>query len=173
MWWEEPISDGLVLRSKIDGDVIESKSRYQNIKIVKTVPFGRQLILDGYLQSSEFDEHIYHESLVHPAMLLHRHPKIVLIAGGGELATVREVLKYKSVERVIMVDIDKKVVLMCREHLKFADNELYNDPRFELVIGDAREFIEGYKGEKFDIAIMDVVDSLAEGPAQSLYHRAV
>jgi len=170
-WWEEPVCANLNLKAKMVGEPIEFKSKFQQVKILETVPFGRQLILDGYSQSSFRDEFVYHESLVHPAMWLHPNPKTVFIGGGGEMATAREVLKHKSVKKLIMVDIDGEVVDLCRKELKEWDIAWVDeDPRFELVVDDAKKYIEEYKGDKFDVVIMDIADPIAAGPGIALYY---
>ena len=99
------------------------------------------MLLDGKLQSAEADERVYHECLVHPAMLHHPNPRKVFICGGGEGSTAREVLKHKSVEKVVMVDIDKVVCDFCEKHLE--DNAAtFKDPRLELIIDDAKAQLE-------------------------------
>jgi len=170
-WWEEPICANLNLKAKMVGDFVEFKSKFQDVKILDTLAFGRQLILDGYSQSSQKDEHVYHESLVHPAMFLHPNPKTVFIGGGGEMATAREVLKHKSVEKLIMVDIDGEVVDICKKQLKEWDiGWLDDDKRLELVIDDAKKYLEQYKG-KFDVVIMDIADPIMAGPGIALYYQ--
>jgi spermidine synthase len=170
-WWEEPICANLNLRAKMQGDYKEFKSKFQDVKILDTLAFGRQLILDGYSQSSRSDEHVYHESLVHPAMFLHPNPKTVFIGGGGEMATAREVLKHKSVEKLVMVDIDGEVVDLCKKMLTEWDIAWVDeDPRFELVIDDAKKYLEEYKG-KFDVVIMDIADPIQAGPGIALYYQ--
>jgi len=171
-WWEEPVCANLNLKAKMVGPpIFESKSKFQDVKLIETHSFGKQLILDGYSQSSQRDEHVYHESLVHPAMFLHPNPKTVFIGGGGEMATAREVLKHKSVTKLVMVDIDGEVVEMCRKELKEWDiGWVDNDPRFELVVDDAKKYIEEYKG-KFDVVIMDIADPIMAGPGIALYFK--
>ena len=90
----------------LDEVLYDGRTDYQSVKIVRTSSFGLCLVLDGKIQSSEADEFIYHETLVHPAMLTHPDPKNVFIAGGGEGATLRDVLRHKSVQKAVMVDID-------------------------------------------------------------------
>ena len=97
--------------------IYSGKSAFQDVMIADTFNFGRALFLDGSIQSSEDDESLYHEMLVQPAMLRHLNPRDVLIVGGGEGATLREVLVHRSVNSVTMVDIDREVVELCREHL--------------------------------------------------------
>lgn len=150
--------------------IVNTATEYQKILIADTNNYGRILVLDGAIQSAEDDEELYHEVLVQPAMLAHKAPKKVLIVGGGEGATLREVLKHKSVEKVVMVDIDRSAVELCIEHLDDWHRDSFFDARVELVFEDGREYLEKEDG-KFDIAIIDVVDMLDNGPAQRLYTK--
>ncbi|MCX8196599.1 MAG: polyamine aminopropyltransferase [Acidilobaceae archaeon] len=146
----------------------QGRSKYQEIWLVETYEFGKLLLLDGKSQSSEHDEFVYHEALVHPAMLLHPRPQRVLILGGGEGATLREVLKHRSVEEVVMVDIDEDVVKVSRELWGELSAGAFEDPRVRLIIGDALDYIFGSPG-KFDVIIADLSDPLEAGPAYKLY----
>jgi len=126
------------------------------------------LVLDGKIQSSEADEFIYHEALVQPAMLTHPHPEVVFIAGGGEGATLREVLSHKTVKRAVMVDIDEEVVALCQKFLPNYSRGSFKDKRTELLHTDAREYLARSR-ELFDIIIIDLPDPIEEGPAYLLY----
>lgn len=95
----------------------QGRTRWQNVLIADTYNYDRVLMLDGAIQSAESDESLYHELLVQPAMLAHDEPRDVLIIGGGEGATLREVLSHASVRRAVMVDLDRELVELCREHL--------------------------------------------------------
>jgi spermidine synthase len=133
------------------------------------------LVTDGKMQSAQFDEFAYHESLVHPALLKVASsgtpPKTVFIGGGGELATAREVLRHSSVERVVMVDIDAKVVEVCKEHLpEWGGESVLSNPRFELVVGDAYKYLIE-TSEKFDAIILDISDPIEAGPGIMLYTK--
>jgi spermidine synthase len=129
-------------------------------------------VTDGYTQSSLFDEFAYHESLVHPALLRAatvQAPKRVFIGGGGELATAREVLKHLSVEKCVMVDLDQKVVQLCQKYLpEWGGDAVANNPRLELIFGDAYKYLMETK-EKFDVIIMDISDPVEAGPGIALY----
>lgn len=150
--------------------VHSAQTAFQNVLIADLVNFGRALFLDGVLQSSAYDEALYHESLVHPAMLAHDRPCDVLIIGGGEGATLREVLRHPSVRRVTMVDIDPEAVAACQRHLYAWHQGGFHDPRLRLVHTDGRDFVEQDDGF-YDLAIIDVVDMLDNGPAQRIYTR--
>jgi len=121
------------------------------------------------IQSTQCDEFVYHECLVHPAMLMHPNPKNVFIGGGGEGSTAREVLRHKSVEKCVMVDIDGDVVKFCRDHLP-ENTEAFNDPRLELIIDDAKIRME-QTPIMFDVIIMDLDDPLEGGPCYWLYTK--
>ena len=144
------------------------ETAYQKVEGLESRIFGRSLVLDGKTQSTERDEHIYHETLVHPAMLLHPGPRSVFIAGGGEGATLREVLAHKSVEQVTMLDLDQEVVELCRRYLPQHHQGSFDDPRVTLAHQDARKYLEGSAGT-FDVMIMDLVDPLEAGTAYLLY----
>ncbi|QKC85333.1 fused MFS/spermidine synthase [Mesorhizobium sp. NZP2077] len=147
-----------------------SRSPFQDIVIADTYNFGRALFLDGAIQSSAEDEALYHEMLTQPALLMHQSPRDVLIVGGGEGATLREVLAHRSVHRAVMIDLDRDVVEICREMLPTWHCGAFADPRAELLYMDGRAFLESSE-DFFDVIIVDVVDMLEDGPAQRLYTR--
>ena len=144
------------------------QTAYQHVDVLESRVFGRSLVLDGKTQSTERDEHLYHEALVHPAMLMHSNPRTVFIGGGGEGGTLREVLAHRSVERVVMLDLDQEVVELCRRFLPQHHQGSFDDPRVELLFQDARQYLEESR-ESFDVLIMDLVDPLEGGTAYRLY----
>jgi len=149
------------------------RSEFQEIVIAECEDFGKALILDGYVQSTVRDEFIYHESLVHPAMMLHPNPRRVLIIGGGEGATLREVLKHDTVEEAIMVDIDKEVVELSKEFLPEMHQGSFFDRRARVIIDDGKKFVERelVSGSKFDVVIMDLTDPYSSKIAKELYSK--
>ena len=167
-WFSDYISSDLTMLHSIKERIYSGRSKFQSIDIVNTGSFGICLILDGKIQSSEADEFIYHEALVHPAMITHPQPERVFIAGGGEGATLREVLAHKTVKRAVMVDIDEEVVSLCRRFLPSWHQNAFDDPREELHFIDARKYLEE-SSDKFDVIIIDLVDPLEQGPARLLY----
>ncbi|MBI5379810.1 MAG: polyamine aminopropyltransferase [Nitrospirae bacterium] len=146
------------------------QTRFQQMEIMDTGCYGRCLVLDGKIQSSTADEFIYHEALVHPALLAHPHPRRVFIVGGGEGATLREVLRHPSVERAVMVDIDQEVVEACRTYLPEMHQGAFDDPRVELRYLDARRYLEE-TSETFDLIVIDISEPIEEGPAYLLFTR--
>lgn len=148
--------------------LVKTRTRFQDAILADSHSFGRCLILDGEMQSAQLDEFIYHECLVQPAMILHARPKDVLILGGGEGATVREILRHRGVERVTMVDIDGEVVDFCKQYLKEWHQGTLVHPKTRLIIGDAREFVLQTQ-EQFDVIISDLPTPIEGGPAYQLY----
>ncbi|MBT9163322.1 MAG: Polyamine aminopropyltransferase [Chloroflexi bacterium] len=167
-WYMEFTTPDTILQFAVKDVLYVGRSKYQRVEVVETVSFGKCLILDGKIQSCEKDEFIYHEALVHPAMILHPHPETVFIAGGGEGATLREVLAHKTVKKVVMVDIDAEVIDICRRFLPAHHQGSFDDPRVELLHQDAREYLAETR-EQFDVIIIDLPDPIEGGPAYLLY----
>ena len=146
------------------------RSKYQEIVVAELCNVGKALVLDGKIQSSAYDEWIYHESLVHPVMLAHPNPKRVAVIGGGEGATIREVLKH-DVEEVVMVDLDEEVIKVAKEYLPEWHQGAFEDPRTKLVIQDGRKFLEEAEPNSFDVIVLDLVDPTEGAPAAKLYTK--
>ena len=116
-WFHDGLTPNLGMVHRVETYLYSGHSAYQAIEVIKTRSFGTCLVLDGKIQSSEADEFVYHEALVQPVMVTHPFPRSVLVAGGGEGATLREVLRHLSVEKATMVDLDDEVVKVCRQYL--------------------------------------------------------
>jgi len=169
-WFRDSINPNFVQLHRVREITYSGKTKFQSLEVIQTSHFGTCLVLDGKMQSSELDEFIYHEALVHPAMITHPNPRKVFIAGGGEGATLREVLAHNTVERVVMVDIDQEAVDICRRFLPSFHQGSFEDSRVELLHLDAREYLNN-SDERFDIIVMDITDPLEGGPAYLLYSQ--
>lgn len=169
-WFHDHLTPNLTALHSIRETLYTGRTRFQSVEVINTDSFGVCLVLDGKIQSSEADEFIYHEALVHPVMLTHPRPERVFIAGGGEGATLREVLAHNTVKRAIMVDIDEEVVDTCRRFLPNWSQKAFDDPRAELHFADARRYLE-QTSDRFDVIIIDLVDPLEKGPARLLYTK--
>ncbi|MBI4246163.1 MAG: polyamine aminopropyltransferase [Candidatus Rokubacteria bacterium] len=151
--------------------LVQARTKFQQVEIMETASYGKVLVLDGRIQSSQADEFIYHEALVHPGLLAaDRPPESALVIGGGEGATLREMLRYPSLKRAVMVDIDEEVVQLCRRHLPEMHQGAFDDPRTEVRHEDARAYLER-TNDRFDMITSDLVEPLEEGPACLLYSR--
>ena len=167
-WHFELVTTDMMAVYRIKDIVHTGTTQYQTVDILDTHSFGLSLVLDGKTQSTELDEHIYHESLVHPALLFSPSVESVFIGGGGEGATLREVLRYDSVKRVVMLDLDQGVVELCRTHLPGHHQGGFDDGRLELRHEDARQYLSTCP-ESFDAMILDLVDPIEGGPSYLLY----
>jgi spermidine synthase len=167
-WLIDELSDDLLQIHGVQRVLHDKTTRYQHAQIAETHTFGICLVLDGKIQSGEKDEFIYHESLVHPAMLAHPNPEQVFIAGGGEGATLRDVLLHGTVRKAVMVDIDEEVVRLCRKYLPSFHRGAFYDKRAEVRYEDARKYIAETR-ERFDVAVIDLADPVEAGPARLLY----
>jgi thermospermine synthase len=169
-WYHEDLGHGEMHSMTFGAVLYSATTPFQKVEVLDTEPFGHVLMLDGVLNSAEKDEYIYHESLVQPAMLAHPHPRTVFIGGGGEGATLREVLRHPSVEKAVMVDIDGDLVEVFRRDLPQYPQGAFDDPRTELIFDDAKKQLEEYDG-LFDVIVLDLADPVEAGPAFPLWTR--
>lgn len=173
-WVSEYISPWDVYQHGITRIHFWKRTAYQEASIVETGLYGKALVLDGKWQSCTGDEFLYHEPLVHPACVRHGSPRTALVLGGGEGATVRELLRWTTIQRVTMVDIDAEVVDACREHLPEMHQGAFDDPRTDLVIGDALDYIAEPAHTPpggWDVIISDLSDPILDGPSYNLFTR--
>lgn len=174
MWVSEYLTPWDMYVHGITRVLAASRTQFQDMQVVESGAYGKALVLDGLWQSCTGDEFLYHEPLVHPACVIHGAPKSALVLGGGEGATIRELLRWNTLERAVMVDIDGEVVEACREHLPEMHRGAFDDPRTDLVIGDALEYIDrtaAEGGEKFDLIISDLSDPIEDGPSAALFTK--
>ncbi len=169
-WFCDRVSRNLIQLHSLEDVLYSQRTKFQSIEIIRTGCFGKCLVLDGKIQSSEVDEFIYHEALVQPAMLAHPCPETVFVAGGGEGATIREALSHKTVKKVVMIDIDEEVIAACKKFLPEFSRGAFEDKRTELHHVDARDYLAKYR-DTFDIIIIDLPDPIEEGPAYLLFTR--
>ncbi|MEN3185519.1 MAG: polyamine aminopropyltransferase [Atribacterota bacterium] len=164
LWYVQNYLKDFEVGLRVRETIFVGKSRFQEIAVVDTYLYGKVLLLDGIVQLSEKDEFMYHEMLVHPAMVTHPEPKRVFIIGGGDGGAAREVLKH-PVEEVVMVDIDEEVIEVCRKF--FPNLAPWNDPRLKVIVDDATRYIT--TASQFDVIIMDSTDPFPRGVAEPLF----
>ena len=168
-WFIEKHTDHILFLYRIKNHIYHGETPYQKVSLVELEAMGKTLFLDNKIQSAEIDEAVYHEALVHPAMVSHPNPKKVLIMGGGEGATLREVLRY-PVERAVMVDIDEQLVKLCEAYMPEWHRGAFYDDRAKLVFTDARKYVEE-TDEKFDVIISDLTEPIEGGPSVMLFTK--
>ncbi|MFQ6070567.1 MAG: polyamine aminopropyltransferase [Candidatus Aminicenantales bacterium] len=166
----EPFTDDFSRHFKVEKIYYQGKTEFQRVQIFGCKVFGRVLFLDGKIQSAEIDEFVFHEALVHPALISHPSPTKVLVIGGGEGATIREVLRHDGVEKAVMVDIDRKLVELCQEYLPPWSAGSFSNSKTRLLFGDAKEYLAGVN-EEFDVIVSDLTEPVREGPSVYLFTR--
>lgn len=166
LWLTEVEHDSLEIDYEIREILYSQQSPFQHIMVLDSVPFGKMLVLDGIVQTTELDGHIYNEMISHVPLSLHPNAKKVLIIGGGDCGVAREVVKYPGVERVDMVEIDELVVKACLEHLPEVSGRL-SDPRVHFRFEDGIAFAKNHRDYQYDVIIVDSSDPV--GPAVKLF----
>lgn len=167
-YFVERFTENLTRSIKVEEVFYEGRTKYQYVQIFNNELLGKALFLDKKIQSAEIDEFVYHESLVQPVLLTHPLPRQVLIIGGGEGATLREVLRHDCVRQATMIDIDKKLVNLCQEYLPEWSAGAFSDPRTNLKFGDALKYVCNCK-KKFDVVISDLTEPVERGPSVYLF----
>jgi spermidine synthase len=171
-WYVEEFADGEQHHHAIEETYYAGRTAFQQVAVLRTAAFGKMLVLDGDTQSSQADERIYHESLVHPALAAVDDRREILILGGGEGATLREALRRADVARCTMVDIDGEVVELSRRFLPEWSDGAFEDPRARLIVGDALAFLAKETGT-YGVIISDLTEPLEDSPSNPLFCEAV
>ncbi|HTW86163.1 MAG TPA: hypothetical protein VMD91_18975 [Candidatus Sulfotelmatobacter sp.] len=171
-WYTEQFAPSEIHAHAIDEAYYAGRTPFQSVAVLRTPVFGKLLVLDGDTQSSQADERIYHETLVHPALAAIDDRAEVLILGGGEGATLREVLRDRSVRRCTMVDIDGEVVALSKRYLPEWSAGAFDDPRARVVIGDALRFLAEDAGQ-YGAIISDLTEPLPDSPSFPLFNGQV
>lgn len=154
-------SDKLTMTVAVTEHVASVQTNFQTIDIHDTTEFGRMLLLDGHVQLAERDEAAYHECFVHIPLSALPSATSALVVGGGDGGVVRELCRSASLESVTMVEIDEQVISVCREHLPSVSNGAFDDPRLNLVVGDAFAYVKDC-GSQFDLILLDATDCYEE-----------
>jgi spermidine synthase len=171
-WYVEESAPTEQHHHAIDEVYYTGRSEFQQVAVISTPVFGKMLILDGDTQSSQGDERIYHETLVHPAMAAALDRNEVLILGGGEGATLREVLRYPGTRRATMVDIDGLVVDLSKKYLPEWSDGAFEDPRARVIVGDALAFMRE-DTDKYGVIVSDLTEPLEDSPSNILFNEDV
>lgn len=153
---------GFGIAIKKNKTLFSQKSPYQKVEIIETdSSLGKVLTLDGLMMTTEGDEYFYHEMITHVPMLSHKNPKKILVIGGGDGGTIKEVLKHNTVEDIVLCEIDELVIKACKKHLPSISKGLDNK-KVKIIIEDAVSFIKNKKNE-YDIILIDSTDPLGAG----------
>ncbi|MDD2564742.1 MAG: polyamine aminopropyltransferase, partial [Salinivirgaceae bacterium] len=165
--WFTDKDENQALSLRHSGDVLyEKQSPYQKVKVINTYGYGKALTIDNMFMCTEKDEYHYHEMITHPAVLAHGAVKKVLVIGGGDGGTIRELFKHRSIEHVDMVEIDDAVIEASKLHLPTL-SAAFSHPKLNLVIGDGIKFAADASEASYDLVIVDGSDPV--GPSEGLF----
>lgn len=167
LWFTEWQTKGHGLTCKVSKTWHTEQTPYQKLDVLETETFGTMLVLDGMVMTTDRDEFVYHEMMVHVPLFTHPNPRRVLVVGGGDGGTVREVLKHEGVEEVVLAEIDGQVIEAAKRFLPQLANSL-DDPRVTVKVGDGFKHIHDHKGA-YDVILVDSTEPV--GPAAKLFER--
>lgn len=167
LWFTERQTENFGITCKVSKTLHTEQTPYQSLAVLETEQFGRMLVLDGMVQTTERDEFVYHEMIAHVAMQTHPSPRKVAVIGGGDGGAVREVLKYSDVDAVHLVEIDQRVVEVSQEYFKELSSGL-SDPRVTCFYADGIEHVRTHKNT-YDVIIVDSTEPV--GPAIGLFDK--
>jgi spermidine synthase len=168
MDWVDEKWDNVHVSYKVKEILKDMKTNFQHFLLVDTFQYGKMLLIDGMVQTTEKDEFIYHEMMTHVPLTSHSNPSCVLIIGGGDGGVLREVLKHVVVDKATLVEIDPMIIDICKKHLPSISDGAFDDPRTELIIDDGFDFVKNTT-DQFDIVIVDSPDPI--GPAKILFTK--
>ncbi|GAW93382.1 spermidine synthase [Calderihabitans maritimus] len=165
LWFSELQTSTLKISCMTKSVLCSEQSQYQNVAVLDTLPYGRMLVLDDVIQTTVKDEFIYHEMISLVALNTHPFPRNVLIIGGGDGGTLREVTRHPAVEKATLVEIDEKVIEASRKYLPQIGSA-FDDPKAEIVVADGIKHVQEHENE-YDVIIIDSTDPV--GPAVGLF----
>ncbi len=167
LWFTEKHTENVKLSIQVDRQLYSSQSEFQRIDIFSSKEFGRFLTLDGYMMLTQKDEFIYHEMMVHVPMAVHPKVRKVLVIGGGDGGTARELIRYPAIEQIDVVEIDEEVVSACRTHLPQTACG-FDDERVRLYYEDGLKYVRRYE-DAYDLILVDSTDPF--GPGEGLFTK--
>lgn len=169
LWYTEKHSENVGITMKVSRSLFSGKSEFQQLEIVETLEYGKMMLLDGLVMLTERDEFIYHDMIVHPALFTHPNPKKVLVIGGGDGGSIREIMKHPEVEQAVLCEIDGLVIEKSIEFLPTIASEIDGkNPRVKLHVDDGIAYIRDHQNE-FDVILIDSTDPI--GPAVGLFEE--
>lgn len=167
LWFTEKHTKNLGITLKVKTALFHGKSEYQVIDVLDTFEFGRMLLLDGLVMITERDEFVYHEMITHIPICVHPAPSNILVIGGGDGGTIREILRHPEVKRADLVEIDKLVIEKSMEFFPSVSSKL-KDPKVNIIVKDGIRYIKEHRNE-YDVIIIDSTDPI--GPGEGLFKR--
>ena len=165
-WFREDLHGEIAQTLRVDEEIYQGKTDLQEVTIFRNDLLGKVLVLDGAVQVTELDEHIYSEMMVHLPVLSHPNPKDVLIVGGGDGTCLREAVRHANLDRVVLAELDGQLIDLCDRYMTDMVRGAFQDEKSELMIGDGASYIRGVE-HSFDVIIVDSTDPA--GPSEPLF----
>ncbi len=167
LWYTEKQTQNYGITAKIKESLHTETTEFQEMAVIDTIEFGKMLVLDGCVMTTDRDEYVYHEMISHIALSAHKNPKNVLIVGGGDGGVIREVLKHDTVEKVVLAEIDGRVIDISRVHFPQIAAGL-DDPRVDIQVSDGIKHVQDHP-DTYDLIVVDSTDPI--GPAVGLFAK--
>ncbi|AWK50878.1 spermidine synthase [Clostridium beijerinckii] len=167
LWYTEQHTENVRFSIKVEKQLHSEQTEFQRIDVMEAKEFGRFFTLDGLMMITEKDEFIYHDMIVHVPMATNPNIKKVLVIGAGDGGTIRELTRYSTIEEIDMVEIDERVVDVCKEYFPITACKL-DDKRIKIFFEDGLKFVRG-KENKYDLIIVDSTDPF--GPGEGLFTK--
>jgi spermidine synthase len=168
LWYTEKQTENFGITAKIKETLHTEKSEFQDIAMLDTLQWGKMLVLDGMVMTTDKDEFVYHEMISHIALNTHPNPKKVLVVGGGDGGAIREIVKHPSVEKAVLAEIDGRVIEVSKQYLPQIASELTGNPRVDVQVIDGIKHVQENKNE-YDVILVDSTEPV--GPAVGLFAR--
>ncbi len=162
LWYDETFDDHTRLGLRVKQTLFSGKSAYQKVEVIDTVGFGRVLVIDNVFMTSEYDEFLYHEMLAHPSLTTAPGIERVLVMGGGDGGTVREVLRHPDVKECVMIEIDQMVVDASKKYLP-SIGTAWDDPRLDVRFIDGIDYVKHSEDPEYDVVLLDGTDPVGPG----------
>ena len=170
LWYTEKHSDNVGISLKVKQSLFSGRSDYQQLDIVETLDYGRMMLLDGLVMVTERDEFVYHEMIAHPALFTHPAPKKVLVIGGGDGGSIREIVRHPEVELAVLCEIDALVIEKAIEFLPSLASAIDGThPKVQVQVADGLAYIKEHPAT-FDLILVDSTDPI--GPAVGLFEES-
>ncbi|BCJ87631.1 polyamine aminopropyltransferase [Effusibacillus dendaii] len=168
LWYTEKQTENFGITAKIDKTLHTEQSDFQKVDMIHTLQFGKMLVLDGMVMTTDMDEFVYHEMISHVAMNTHPNPKKVLVVGGGDGGAIREIVKHPSVEKAVLAEIDGRVIEVSKQYLPQIACELTGNPKVDVQVIDGIKHVMEHKNE-YDVILVDSTEPV--GPAEGLFAK--
>jgi len=166
LWYTEKQTPDIGITCKLSKTLHTERSVFQQIDVLDTYQFGRMLVIDGLVMTTEKDEFVYHEMISHIALNTHPNPQNVLVIGGGDGGTIREVIKHPEVLQTVLCEIDDRVIEVSKEYLPEIASALYGHPKVEILVADGIAHVKEKTGY-YDVILIDSTDPI--GHAEGLF----